>query len=71
MTLACMSFSIPTKQYALGRELRVGDKAAVDEITRRALQDKGKFSSFVLAIARSLPFRYKTNQESKGEPDEN
>ena len=56
--------------YALGRELRVGDKAAVDEITRRALRDKGKFSSFVLAIAHSLPFRYKTNQESKGEPNE-
>ena len=54
--------------YALGRELKVSDKAAVDKITRKALNEKGRFSSIVLEIARSLPFRYKTNQERKHEP---
>jgi mono/diheme cytochrome c family protein len=53
--------------YALGRELKVSDKAAVDKITRKALRDKGRFSSIVLEIARSLPFRYKTNQERNHE----
>ena len=53
--------------YALGRELKVSDKSAVDKITRKALTDKGRFSSIVLEIARSLPFRYKTNQEQNHE----
>jgi len=55
-------FSEHLLSYSLGRELKVSDKAAVDKITRKALENKGRFSSIVLEIARSLPFRYKTNQ---------
>ena len=53
--------------YALGRELKVSDKAASDKIFHKAMEDKGRFSSIVLEIARSLPFRYKTNQKQNHE----
>ena len=53
--------------YALGRELEVSDKAALDKIVHKAMEDKGRFSSIVLEIARSLPFRYKTNQKKDHE----
>jgi hypothetical protein len=61
-------FSEHLLSYSLGRELKVSDKAAVDKIVRKALEDKGRFSSIVLEIARSLPFRYKTNQKKDHEP---
>ena len=60
-------FSQHLLSYSLGRELKVSDKAAVDKIVRKALEDKGRFSSIVLEIARSLPFRYKTNQKQNHE----
>jgi hypothetical protein len=61
-------FSEHLLSYSIGRELKVSDKTAVDKITRKALKDKGRFSSIVLEIARSLPFRYKTNQKKEHEP---
>ncbi len=43
--------------YALGRGLERGDRCAVDEITRNVVQNKYVFSSLVLGIVKSEPFR--------------
>ena len=48
--------------YALGRELKITDKPAVDRITRRVKADHGRFSTVVVEIAKSVPFRHKTGQ---------
>jgi hypothetical protein len=46
--------------YALGRILTADDKPAVREIVRAAAADDYRFSSVVLGIANSLPFRMQT-----------
>ena len=56
-------FSEHLLSYALGRELKVTDKPAVDRITRKVMEDHGRFSTVVVEIAKSLPFRNKTNQK--------
>jgi len=49
--------------YALGRELKVTDKPAVDRITREVMADHGRFSTVVVEIAKSIPFLHKTSQK--------
>ncbi len=56
------AFSEHLLSYALGRELKVTDKPAIDEITRRVVADHGRFSTVVVEIAKSVPFSHKTNQ---------
>ena len=51
--------------YALGRELKITDKPAVDRITRRVKADHGRFSTVVVEIAKSVPFRHKTGQAER------
>ena len=51
--------------YALGRELKITDKPAVDRITRRVQADHGRFSTVVVEIAKSIPFRHKTGQAER------
>jgi len=58
-------FSEHLLSYALGRELKVTDKPAVDRITRKVMADHGRFSTVVVEIAKSLPFRNKTNQKER------
>jgi hypothetical protein len=58
-------FSEHLLSYALGRELKVTDKPAVDRITRKVMEDHGRFSTVVVEIAKSLPFRNKTNQKER------
>jgi len=58
-------FSEHLLSYALGRELKVNDKPAVDRITRKVMEDHGRFSTVVVEIAKSLPFRNKTNQKER------
>ena len=44
----------------------VTDKPSIDAITRRVVADHGRFSTVVVEIAKSIPFRHKTGQnESK------
>ena len=43
--------------YALGRGLERGDRCAVDEVARNVVQNKYVFSSLVLGIVKSEPFR--------------
>lgn len=47
--------------YALGRELDLTDKPAVDKILARVLADNGKFSTVVSEIVSCYPFLSKTN----------
>ncbi|MDA1046915.1 MAG: DUF1592 domain-containing protein [Verrucomicrobia bacterium] len=58
-------FSEHLLSYALGRELKVTDKPAVDRITRKVMEDHGRFSTVVVEIAKSLPFQNKTNQKER------
>ena len=58
-------FSEHLLSYALGRELKITDKPSVDRITRKVMEDHGRFSTVVVEIAKSLPFRYKTNQKER------
>ena len=58
-------FSEHMLSYALGRELKLTDKPAVDRITRKVMEDHGRFSTVVVEIAKSLPFRNKTNQKER------
>ena len=51
------AFSEHLLSYALGRELEIGDRPAVDQIVSRALADHGQFSTIVREIVRSPPFR--------------
>ena len=53
------AFSEHLLSYALGRELEVSDKLAVDRIVRNVLASEGRFSSVVVGIATSYPFRHK------------
>ncbi len=54
------AFSEHLLSYALGRELKITDKPAVDRIVRHALADHGQFSTIVMQVATSYPFRHKT-----------
>lgn len=56
------AFSEHLLSYALGRELDLTDKPAVDKIAQSVLADHGKFSTVVSEIATSYPFLHKTNQ---------
>jgi len=46
--------------YALGRGVDAGDRPAVREIIRGAAKNDYKFSSIVLGITKSVPFRMRT-----------
>lgn len=59
------AFSEHLLSYALGRELKVTDKPAVDRITRRVLAGHGRFSTVVVEIAKSVPFGHKTGQKER------
>ena len=56
------AFSEHLLSYALGRELKVTDKPAIDRISRRVQADYGRFSTVVVEVAKSIPFRHKTGQ---------
>jgi hypothetical protein len=56
------AFSQHLLTYALGRELDLSDKPAVDKIVARVLADHGKFSTVVSSIVTSYPFLHKTKQ---------
>ena len=53
------AFSEHMLSYALGRQLEVSDKLAVDTIVRNVLANDGRFSSVVVGVATSYPFRHK------------
>ena len=55
-------FSEHLLAYALGREIDISDKPALDKIVRKAMAKKGQFSTIVSEIATSYPFMHKTNQ---------
>ena len=55
-------FSEHLLAYALGREIDISDKPALDKIVRAAMTKKGQFSTIVSEIATSYPFMHKTNQ---------
>jgi len=57
------AFSEHLLSYALGRALTLNDKPAVDLITQRVLVERGRFSTVVTEIVKSLPFRHKTRQQ--------
>ena len=58
-------FSEHLLSYALGRELKVTDKLAVDRITEKAMEDHGRFSTVILEVAMSHPFRNKKIKKAK------
>ena len=58
-------FSEHLLSYALGRELKVTDKLAVDRITGKAMEDHGRFSTVILEVAMSHPFRNKKIKKAK------
>ncbi|MFN0128871.1 MAG: DUF1588 domain-containing protein [Verrucomicrobiales bacterium] len=55
------AFSQHLLSYALGRELDLSDKPAVDKIVARVLAEHGKFSTVVSEIVTSYPFLNKSN----------
>ena len=61
-------FSEHLLSYALGRELELSDKPAVDKIVRRVLADHGQFSTVVLEVAKSYPFQSKSRPSSMEAP---
>ncbi|MFT5410324.1 MAG: hypothetical protein ACI9NC_003053 [Verrucomicrobiales bacterium] len=46
--------------YALGRELELADKPAVDKVLREVMAARGKFSTVVTEVATSYPFLHKS-----------
>ena len=60
-------FSEHLLAYALGRELEIHDKPAIDRIVRAVLADHGKFSTVVSEVVRSYPFRHKSHQTAPAE----
>jgi len=56
------AFSEHLLAYALGRELDLSDKPAIDKIAQKVMARKGQFSTVVSEIATSYPFLHKTNQ---------
>ncbi|NCF86645.1 MAG: DUF1588 domain-containing protein [Verrucomicrobiaceae bacterium] len=60
-------FSEHLLAYALGRELEIQDKPAIDRIVRAVLADHGQFSAVVSEVVRSYPFLHKSNQTAHTE----
>ncbi|MEK6235034.1 MAG: DUF1588 domain-containing protein, partial [Planctomycetales bacterium] len=58
------AFSEHLLSYALGRGLQISDGPAIDRVVRNALADRGRFSTIVLQIISSHPFRHKTRPAS-------
>ena len=56
------AFSEHLLAYALGRELDLSDKPALDKIAQEVMARKGQFSTVVSEVATSYPFLHKTNQ---------
>jgi hypothetical protein len=52
--------------YALGRGVENADRCVVDDLCRRLRQDQYRFSSLVVGIVESPPFR--SRSESRGKP---
>ncbi len=46
--------------YALGRQLSVADRPAVDEIVAAVMADRGQFTTVIHEIVRSYPFQHKS-----------
>ncbi len=44
--------------YALARKLEIYDQPAVESITKEMIENDGTYRELILAIAKSLPFRY-------------
>ncbi|EEF58342.1 DUF1592 domain-containing protein [Pedosphaera parvula] len=59
----CLSEKMLT--YALGRGMEFYDKCAVDEITKTLAKNDFKFSSLVLSVVKSSPFRMSRGEEDK------
>ncbi|MDX1984402.1 MAG: DUF1592 domain-containing protein [Bryobacteraceae bacterium] len=51
-----------TMTYALGRGLELTDRPAVERIARKVAEDNHRFSTLVLEIARSAPFRMRRGE---------
>ena len=47
--------------YSLGRELQPGDDQTIREVTAALKKDGYRFSTLVLSIIKSHPFRYRRN----------
>jgi len=62
------AFSEHLLAYALGRELKLTDQPAVDQILQRVASEHGQFSTVVHAITESYPFLHKTNQQRQQQP---
>jgi hypothetical protein len=56
--------------YALGRRLEYHDMPVVRRIVREAERDGYRFSSIVMGVARSAPFRMRAAPEPAAEPDD-
>ena len=56
------AFSEHLLSYALGRELQIADKPAVDRILGNVMADRGRFSTVVIQVATSYPFLHKSSQ---------
>jgi hypothetical protein len=54
--------------YALGRGLSAADRCAVEEILHEAKQQGYRFSSFVIGVVLSEPFRYRRTADSPSSP---
>jgi hypothetical protein len=61
------AFSQHMLTYALGRELTIYDRPAIDKIVNEVMAQDMKFSSLIHAVIRSYPFQHKTNQIAKGD----
>ena len=54
------AFSEHLLSYALGRELELSDRPAVDKILRAVMVEHGRFSTVVTQVATSYPFLHKS-----------
>jgi len=55
------SVAVKMLTYSLGRGVEYFDRPAIDEIVMKAEQDDGRFLSWVIAVAESVPFQYRRN----------
>jgi hypothetical protein len=62
------AFSEQLLSYALGRELELADKPAVDKILREASAARGRFSAVVQAVASSYPFLHRSEDIDSPKP---
>ncbi|HLY09020.1 MAG TPA: DUF1585 domain-containing protein, partial [Planctomycetota bacterium] len=51
--------------YALGRDIQDADECALREIQAAAGKDQHRYSSIVIGIVKSYPFRHRKNSEAK------